>query len=96
MEAEATATEEAPTPDTEDLTSVVVAPEDHADVQGSAMIRGVVRGVAVALPLAIGAIFGMLLAIGRPWNTALATAWLPGTLLGVFFGGFAGVIRSME
>ncbi len=95
MEAEATATEEA-TSAGGDATELIVAPEDHADVQGPAMVRGTVRGILVALPLALGGVFVMLVAIGRPWNTALATSWLPGTLLGVFFGGFVGVIRSME
>lgn len=74
----------------------VVIPDDHADTQGPAMVRAVVRGILIAVPLAILAVFVMLVAIGRPWNTALATSWLPGTLLGVFFGGFIGVARTMD
>ncbi len=71
-------------------------PEDHAAEQEGAMVRAVIKGISIMLPLGLVAVFVMLLAIGQPWNRALAAAWLPGVLIGVFFGGFAGVARTMD
>ncbi len=76
--------------------ATIDVPEDHAAEQEGAMVRAVLKGIAVALPLALAGIFAMLVAIGQPWNKALATSWLPGVLTGVFFGGFAGVARTMD
>ncbi len=57
--------------------------------------RGIARGAAIGVPVSI--IFLMLsvwLITGNDIFDSLATALLPGVLLGVFGGGFVGMIAS--
>lgn len=70
--------------------------EDQAGRMGTAMIIGAIKGTLLAIPLGIAAMMLLVMAVGQPWNDGLATAWLPGVLVGVFFGGFAGVARHMD
>lgn len=67
--------------------------DDHDDIR---MGKAVAKGVIVGLPVAV---IGLTLAVagftGQDLFDSFATAALPGTLLGVFFGGFVGMVRTM-
>lgn len=69
--------------------------EDRDD--GRDMIRLVTRGVLVALPIAVvGLVLIIWATTDRDLPSSLATAAVPSVLIGVFFGGFAGMVRSMR
>ncbi len=61
------------------------------------MMKAVVKGVLIGLPVAL---VGMTLALwfftDRDLAAAAATSILPAVLTGVFFGGFAGMARTMD
>jgi hypothetical protein len=54
--------------------------------------RAVVKGILITLPIGyVFLVFALLLMTGWKVSRAFETAILPGVLIGVFFGGFAGV-----
>lgn len=60
------------------------------------MGRAIVRGVIIGLPTAIVVLtIGVWLITDNGLGTSFATAILPGVLLGVFGGGFAGMASTM-
>lgn len=71
-----------------------LAANEEGDVR---MMRAVIKGVLIGLPVVL---VGMTLALwvftDRDLGAAAATSILPGVLTGVFFGGFAGMARTME
>lgn len=70
--------------------------EDHGDNQDLKMAKAVRGGVTVGLPVAIvGLTVIVRLITGQDFPDSFATAALPGTLLGVFFGGFVGMVKTM-
>jgi hypothetical protein len=60
------------------------------------MARAVVKGVVVALPVAIVALTAVMTWVEGNLADGFATAALPAILIGVFFGGFVGVARTMD
>lgn len=61
------------------------------------MVEAIVRDMSVALPAALILVFGALMLFTEKSVTdAIATATLPGVLIGVFFGGFSGTARTMD
>lgn len=60
---------------------------------GSAIIRGILIGLPVAL---IGLTLGIYLITDNTLAVSAETAALPGILLGVFGGGFAGMAATMD
>ena len=60
---------------------------------GSAIVKGVLIGVPVVL---VGLTLGIFLITDNDLADSFATAILPGILLGVFGGGFAGMALTME
>ncbi len=71
--------------------------DEAAADQEARMIRAVVRDTAVALPLALLAVFGALVIFtDNSIGDAVTTSLLPGVLIGVFFGGFSGTARTMD
>lgn len=71
--------------------------ESEGEDQGRRMAHAVVEGIVKALPISYilltAAIFFLT---DRSFVVAAATAALPGILIGVFFGGFVGVTRTMD
>ena len=67
--------------------------EEHDSRMGKAITRGILTGIPVSVLLLAAAIW---LLGGEEIGDALATSLLPGTLLGVFGGGFAGMALTME
>lgn len=65
----------------------------HAARMGHAIVRGIIIGLPVAL---VGIAVGVWLITGIDFTDAIATAILPGILLGVFGGGFAGMASTMD
>ncbi|REK35455.1 MAG: hypothetical protein DWQ20_06270 [Actinobacteria bacterium] len=63
------------------------------DRMGSAIVKGVLIGVPVVL---VGLTLGIFLITDNDLADSFATAILPGILLGVFGGGFAGMALTME
>lgn len=60
---------------------------------GKAILRGILIGVPVVL---VGLTIGIWLITDNDLPDSIATALLPGVLLGVFGGGFAGMATAME
>lgn len=60
---------------------------------GKAILKGVLIGVPVVL---VGLTIGIWLITDNDLFDSIATALLPGILLGVFGGGFAGMATAME
>ena len=75
-------------------------PADHDTdevTHESRMIKAIVRDILIALPLAVIVIFvALLIWTDKPVIDAAATAALPGVLIGIFLGGFAGTARTMD
>ncbi len=70
--------------------------QDQTDHEDLRMARAVGRGVIVGLPIAlVGLTIVVRLITGQDLPDSIATSLLPGTLLGVFFGGFVGMVRTM-
>lgn len=61
------------------------------------MVKAIVHDITIALPLALVALVVVLVFFTDKslWD-AIATAVLPGVLIGVFFGGFSGTARTMD
>ncbi len=69
--------------------------EQHED-EDLRMAKAVGKGVIVGLPIAlVGLTFIVQWMTGQDLPDSIATSLLPGTLLGVFFGGFVGMVRNM-
>jgi len=66
---------------------------DYDSRFGKAIARGMLIGVPVML---IGLTLGIWIITQKDLGDAFATALLPGVLLGVFGGGFAGMAAAME
>lgn len=67
--------------------------DDHEDLR---MAKAVGRGVMVGLPIAlVGLTLVVKLITGQDLPDSIATSLLPGVLLGVFFGGFVGMVKTM-
>lgn len=63
----------------------------------SRMGHAVTKGILIGLPLAYAVItLALFFFTDRSLGAAAATAILPGVLLGVFGGGFAGVAATMD
>lgn len=60
---------------------------------GRAILKGMLIGVPVVL---VGLTIGIWLITDNDLPDSIATALLPGILLGVFGGGFAGMATAME
>lgn len=60
---------------------------------GKAILKGILIGVPVVL---VGLTIGIWLITDNDLADSIATALLPGVLLGVFGGGFAGMATAME
>lgn len=75
--------------------------EQHTDAAAieheSRMVKAIVRDITFALPAALVLLTGVLLVFTeRSLTDAVATAILPGVLIGIFFGGFSGTARTMD
>ncbi len=73
--------------------------EDYGDDEtlGTRVMRGIIRGMAVSIPVAILLIGAFLFVVTeRDIIDSLAAALLPGVLTGFFAGGFIGVVRAMH
>jgi len=67
------------------------------DDSGVRMMKSVVQGVLIGLPVIfIAMTLALWIFTDRDFAGALVTSILPGILTGVFFGGFAGMARSMD
>ena len=66
---------------------------DYDSRFGKAIARGMLIGVPVML---IGLTLGIWIITKKDLGDGFATALLPGVLLGVFGGGFAGMAAAME
>lgn len=66
---------------------------DQPDSMGPAIVRGILVGLPVSL---IGLTFAIWLITDLDLGDSLVTALLPGILLGVFGGGFAGMAMTMK
>lgn len=65
--------------------------------QDGRMGKAILRGVMVGLPIGIiGLTLVVFLITDNDLVNSFATAILPGVLLGVFGGGFAGMAMTME
>lgn len=60
---------------------------------GKAILKGILIGTPVVL---VGLTIGLWLITDNDLADSVATALLPGILLGVFGGGFAGMATAME
>ena len=70
--------------------------DDTAREHESRMIKAILRDISVAVPVALLVVFGALMVFTeKSIGDAVATTLLPGTLIGVFFGGFSGTARTM-
>jgi hypothetical protein len=72
--------------------AVMAEHENEPDATGPAIVRGIMIGVPVTL---IGLTFAVWLITDLDLVDSLVTALLPGTLLGAFGGGFAGMAMTM-
>lgn len=69
----------------------------HDDANSSKLGKAVIRGVSLGIPAGIAFLgLAMWLFFDQEMGDALATALLPGVLLGAFAGGFVGVTLSMD
>jgi hypothetical protein len=67
--------------------------EDDAAQHGVALLKGVVVGVLVGIPLALVAVtLALWVFEDVDLGTAFVTGVWPSILIGVFFGGFAGMV----
>ncbi|HEX7100484.1 MAG TPA: hypothetical protein VF377_14740 [Acidimicrobiia bacterium] len=66
---------------------------DYDSRFGKAIVKGILIGVPVML---IGLTLGIWIITNNDLADSFATAFLPGVLLGVFGGGFAGMATAME
>lgn len=65
--------------------------------QPDPMGRAIMRGIGIGLPVTlIGLTFAIWLITDLDLVDSLVTALLPGTLLGAFGGGFAGMAMTMH
>lgn len=70
------------------------AADQHEDVR---MGKAVAKGVGLGLPIALVALTLVVkLITGQDLPDSFATSVIPGTLLGVFFGGFVGMVKTMD
>lgn len=75
--------------------------EIHEDMEGAFQLgsrlgKAVVKGALVALPIAyVGLVLGLMVLTARGFRNSLETAILPGLMIGVFFGGFAGMAITL-
>lgn len=61
------------------------------------MGRAITHGILVGIPVATVVLAIAIRIVGDlGWGAAIETAILPGVLVGVFFGGFAGLVRTMD
>ena len=61
------------------------------------MAKAITRDISIALPIALVFVTVVLVVFtGRDLGDAIATAAIPGLLIGVFFGGFSGTARTMD
>jgi hypothetical protein len=67
--------------------------QQHDAKMGNAITRGILIGIPVVLALLT---IGIWLMTENDIGDSLATALLPGTLLGAFGGGFAGMATAMD
>jgi hypothetical protein len=67
--------------------------EHHSEMMGKAIVKGVLIGVPLVLVFLTVAVW---LITDLDWFDSLATALIPGILLGAFGGGFAGMSMTME
>lgn len=71
--------------------------EEHGEHEDLRLAKAVGKGVVMGIPIALIALTAAILAITRnDLADSFATAILPGTLLGVFFGGFVGMVKTMD
>lgn len=71
--------------------------DDAAPEHESRMVKAIVRDITFALPAALVLLTVVLLVFTeKSLGDAIATALLPGVLIGVFFGGFSGTARTMD
>lgn len=73
-------------------------PTEEADVtRDRRMGRAIVRGIAIGFPVCVlGLTLAIWLITDQDIFDSIATALLPGVLLGAFAGGFAGVAATMD
>lgn len=67
--------------------------QQHDARMGHAIVRGMIIGLPVVLMLLT---LGVWVMTDNDLGDSFATALLPGTMLGVFGGGFAGMATTME
>lgn len=60
---------------------------------GKAILKGIMIGIPVVL---VGLTLGIWLITDNDLGDSIATALLPGVLLGAFGGGFAGMASAMD
>ena len=61
------------------------------------MAKAITRDITIALPVALVFVTAVLMLFTeRTLGDAVATALVPGVLIGVFFGGFSGTARTMD
>lgn len=73
-----------------------MAESAHGDDPGPRMAKAVVKGVLVALPVALVSLTAIMTWVEGDLADGFATAALPAILIGVFFGGFVGITRTMD
>lgn len=75
----------------------VTADHDQDQDRDTRMGQAITKGIAIATPVAIVVLAAAIWVI-TPNSIAdsIGTAILPGVLIGVFFGGFVGVARTMD
>jgi hypothetical protein len=73
--------------------AVMAEHENEPDPTGPAIVRGIMIGLPVTL---VGLTFAVWLITDLSLVDSLVTALLPGTLLGAFGGGFAGMAMTMR
>lgn len=71
--------------------------DDIAREHESRMVKAIVRDISVALPVSLLVVFGAIMVFtDSSIGNAIATAVMPGVLIGIFFGGFSGTARTMD
>jgi hypothetical protein len=61
------------------------------------MVRAIIRGIVIALPLTVAALIGMMalaLSDGQPWYTWVSLGCVMGVYAAGFFGTIGGVMLS--
>lgn len=70
---------------------------DHDVNEDLIFARTIGKAVVMALPLSLVAITaGVWFATSQPFGTVVAASLLPGLLMGVFGGGFAGTVIALN